>query len=255
MDTLRDIDLVRDVSLVTEWRAEGDTEDDVLGTMDVNFSVFDEWYEVNSMFEGHFFERTVRGSFRKTVNEARDSVKVLYDHGHDPQIGNKILGPIQDLRERKDSPVGVVSLLDTSYNRDLLPGLKRGVYGSSFRFRVVKDEWNDEPGRSAHNPDGIPERTVKEVRLFEFGPVTFPANPASTATMRSATDRYYQHLRSSNPAQYDELVARAHTLRTPVASAATEAAEQHTDEPAPATPRVRSRESLVASLVKRGIKP
>ncbi len=254
MDTLRDIDLVRDVALVTEIRASTEPDDDLLGTMDVRFSVFDTWYEIDSFFEGTFLERTVKGSFRKTIREGSDSIKVLYDHGQDMQIGNKVLGPVRTLSEKSDGPLGVVDLLDTSYNRDLLPGLKRGVYGSSFRFRVIKDEWNDEPGSSAYNPQGIPERTIKEVRLFEFGPVTFPANPASTAAVRSATDRYYESLRANNPERYDELVARANTLRTPDGRTPAGVAPQQTDEPAHATPRVRSHASVVASLVKRGIR-
>ena len=48
-----------------------------------------------------------------------------------------------------------VPLLDTSYNRDLLPGLAAGGYGSSFMFRVIQDAWNDEPGVSDHNPKGM----------------------------------------------------------------------------------------------------
>jgi HK97 family phage prohead protease len=249
MDTLRDIDLVRDVTLVTEWRAAAEPADDVLGVMDVRFSVFDTWYEVDSFFEGTFMEKTARGSFTKTISENRDTIKVLYDHGHDFQVGNKVLGPITDLREKKDSPVGVVDLLDTTYNRDLLPGLKRGVYGSSFRFRVIKDEWNDEPGTSATNPKGLPERTIKEIRLFEFGPVTFPANPAATAGVRSATDHFYEALRASNPDRFAELVARATSLRTPGQGAAPD----RTDEPHDSTPRTTQPERRQRAANVRGV--
>lgn len=255
METLRDLDIVRMWAPAPELRAASE-DSDSLGLLDVRFSQFDTWYEIESFFEGRFLERTVKGAFRKTISERGDQVKVLYDHGFDPQIGNKILGSIESLSEKKSGPLGVVDLFDTSYNRDLLPGLRAGSYGSSFRFRVIKDEWNDEPGRSDHNPDGIPERTIKEVRLYEFGPVTFPANPASTAGMRSATDDYYEHLRSASPRQYDDLVARARELRTPQPATASEgAAPQHTDEPADATQRVRSRENVWASLSKRGMKP
>lgn len=213
MDTLRDLDIVRAVPPSSGLRANG-TDENGMPTMVVRFSQFDTWYEIDSLWEGRFLERTLRGAFKKTISENRQNVKVLFDHGYDPQIGNKVLGPIEDLREDPDSPVGDVPLFDTSYNRDLLPGLEAGVYGSSFRFRVIRDEWNDEPGRSKHNPDGIPERTIKEVRLFEFGPVTFPANPDSTAGVRCMTDSYYERMRSRNPDHVDELLARARSLRT-----------------------------------------
>lgn len=238
METLRDLDIVRAVSPRTELRA---ATKDGMPTLVSRFSPFDTWYEIDSMWEGNFLERTVKGAFAKTMRENGANVKVLFDHGYDSQIGNKVLGAIESLREDDDSAVGEIPLFDTSYNRDLLPGLEAGVYGSSFRFRVIRDEWNDEPGKSAANPDGIPERTIKEVRLFEFGPVTFPANPDATAGVRCLTDHYYQHVRSRDPQRVDALLARARAIRTPDAGAAPVgtpaegAASTTTDAPATAT--------------------
>jgi hypothetical protein len=148
------------------------------------------------------------GTFADTIAKDRGIMRSLFDHGHDPQIGNKVLGPIVALREDATSPVGEVQLLDTGYNRDLLPGLKAGVYGSSFRMHVQADDWDDNPPRSEHNPDGIPERTITRVRALEFGPVTFPANPAATATVRSGTDYYYDQLRNRDTSAF-EAAARA----------------------------------------------
>jgi len=208
--------------------------------MEVRFSAFDRWYRIDSLWEGTFLERTVRGAFTKTIAENRANIRCLFDHGFDPSIGDKVLGAIEDLREDADSPVGVVPLFDTSYCRDLAPGLEAGVYGSSMRMRVIKEEWNDEPGRSDWNPDGLPERTIREIKLSEFGPVTFPANPDSTAGLRSATDAYYERLARRDPHVVD-LVARSlpHTLRTAVIaepagrhSVLAAAARKTTNEPA-----------------------
>jgi HK97 family phage prohead protease len=238
--TLPDLDLVRAVpTCVRATRAE-DAEGTGMPTMEVRFSAFNRWYEIDSWWEGRFLERTERGAFTKTIKENRDNIKVLYDHGFDYQIGNKVLGAIEDLREEADSPLGVVPLFDTSYNRDLLPGLEAGVYGSSFRMRVIKDEWNDDPGRSDENPDGLPERRIKEVRLFEFGPVTWPANPDSTAGVRCMTDEYYLRMQQRDPARVDGLRSRITSFRTPADAAAAQpgtarpgAATTQTDEPAP----------------------
>lgn len=216
METLRELDIVRAVAPRATMRAEGDSG---MPTLISRFSPFDTWYEIDSYWEGTFLERTVKGAFTKTIKENRANIKVLYDHGFDMQVGNKILGAIADLREDPDSAVGEVPLFDTTYNRDLLPGLEAEVYGSSFRFRVIRDEWNDEPGTSDHNPTGMPERTIKEVRLFEFGPVTFPANPDATAGVRCLTDHYYQRVRSRDPQRVEDLLARARALRTPDAGA------------------------------------
>lgn len=162
-----------------------------------HFSVFDTWTEINSVFEGRFLERVAPGAFAKTIRESRSQIKVLYDHGHDPQLGNKPLGPLTDLREDEAGGYYEVPLIDTAYNRDfVIPAIEAGLLGASFRFAVVRDEWDDKPERSAFNPDGLPERTLKEVRLYELGPVTFGAYPEATAKVRSLTDHYHD-LRTS----------------------------------------------------------
>jgi hypothetical protein len=98
-------------------------------------------------------------------------------------------------------------LLDAGYVRnDILPGLQAGLYGASFRFRVTREEKNEEPTKTDINPDGIPERTIKEVRLFEFGPVTFPAYASATAGVRSLTDEYIVERLQSRPERLRELL-------------------------------------------------
>lgn len=214
-------------------RAADDDAASAMPTLTGHFSVFNNWYEVESWMEGHFMERVASGAFKKTISESQDQMKVLFDHGMDPQIGNKVLGPIDDLREDAIGPAYVVPLLDTSYNRDLAPGLEAGVYGSSFRFIVIKDEWDMEPGASSHNPNGLPERTITEARVFEFGPVTFPANPDADAGVRSITDRFYEHLRSKAPEQFEASLRSVQLARTPAGS--TTGAAPSPTEPAQAT--------------------
>lgn len=234
METLRDLDLVRAANLRITVRADEPTDDteatsDGLGIMVVRFSPFETWYEISSWYEGEFLERTVKGAFAKTMRESRDSVVSLFNHGYDFNIGDKVLGSVTDLREDDDSAVLEADLFDTSYNRDLVPGIRAGAYGSSFMFRVIRDEWNDEPGVSDWNPRGIPERTIKEVRLFEAGPVTFPANPDATAGMRSVrsmTDAYYESLRARDPQRVETLRSRIAELRT----SRTDAAPPSVDE-------------------------
>lgn len=201
------VPIVRAVDLRPVLRAAGGSASgDSLGTLEIRFSRFGVWYEVDSIWEGQFLERTLPGAFADTIAEDRDSMRVLFDHGFDPQLGNKVLGPIDDLREDPDSPVGVVPLFDTSYNRDLLPGLRAGVYGSSMRMRVTGESWDDDPGVATHNPKGIPERTITKVRTLEFGPVTFPANPDATASMRSLTDSYYDRLAQRDSGAFEAAV-------------------------------------------------
>jgi HK97 family phage prohead protease len=200
------VDVVRALSAAPELRAAA--ADDSLGLLSGHFSAFDVWYRVSSFWEGDFLERTAAGFTAQTIAEDRDSMRVLFDHGFD-SIGNKVLGPIQDLREDGTGPYYEVPLFDTSYNRDLLPGLKAGVYGASFRMRVQEDSWNDEPDPSDYNPKGLPERTITRAKVMEFGPVTFPANPEATASVRSMTDEFYAQLEKRDRTAFDAAVRAA----------------------------------------------
>ncbi len=154
-----------------------------------HFAVFNRWTEIDSLWEGRFLERISPGAFRKTFREGRDAMRVLFQHGHDPQVGDKPIGSIRDLREDDTGAYYEVPLLDARYvTEDVLPGLRAGVYGASFRFRVIREEFVQEPKASAENPSALPERTIKEAVVREFGPVTFPAYPDATAGIRSITD-------------------------------------------------------------------
>jgi hypothetical protein len=53
---------------------------------------------------------------------------------------------------------------------------------------VVKDELRPHPARSEHNPKGLPEVTVTEARVIEFGPTPFPAYKGASAGVRSSRD-------------------------------------------------------------------
>jgi HK97 family phage prohead protease len=214
------IDVVRDVYLPQEWRSADGGSD--LGLMSGHFSVFDAWYPVESKFEGRFLERVDRSAFDQTIADDRDQMRVLFDHGFDPQIGNKVLGPIQTLEPDTRGAFYEVPLFDTTYNRDLLPGLKAGVYGASMRMRVHEDKWDDNPAPSADNPDGITERTILRAGVMEFGAVTFPASPGASANVRSATDRFYDQLRQRDTATYEAAV-RAIQAVTPDFAGASEA--------------------------------
>lgn len=170
-----------------ELRDDGDGMPTLVG----HLAVFNQWTEINSVFEGHFLERIDPGAFTKTIRESRDSMRVLFQHGQDPMIGDKPLGPIRSLEADKEGLAYEVPLLDTSYNRDIVAmlGAEPPVLGSSFRFKVMRESFNRKPERSDHNPRKLPERTIQEVKMQEFGPVTFPAYAGAKAGLRSVTDR------------------------------------------------------------------
>ena len=194
-------DLYRGLLAGVDLRSADDTTSADATTIFGHFSVFDTWYEIDSYFEGRFLERTAKGAFKKTIKENRDSLIVQLDHGYDATVGDLPLGAIEMLREDDIGPYYEVAAYDTDYNRDRVMPLLTGrtldgrtlgsALGSSFRFRVTKEDWVEPRSATPSNPDKLPERTIREVRLYEFGPVVFPANPAATASARSLTDHYF----------------------------------------------------------------
>lgn len=213
---------------------EGDAPaDGTLGTLEVNFSKYNEWYRIDSFWEGTFLERIAPGAFKKTLKERGDQVKILFNHGMDFNIGDKVLAMPEEHGDRSDSPFLAGGLFDTTYNRDLLPGLRAGAYGSSFMFETLGEAWEQEPEKSAYNPDGIPERTITEVRLFEAGPVTWPANPGATAGMRSGTDWYGEQVRARDVDRHEDLVRSFEAFRTLNRLTTPAAGQRSTEPPAP----------------------
>jgi phage head maturation protease len=165
-------------------------------TMFGHFARFDNWYEVRSTREGHFVERVAPGTFAQAFGEKRSQLRVMWDHGQDPTVGQKPLGDIVELREDREGPYYEVDLFDAGYVNDLVPAIRSEQTGASWRFSVPDggDEWDDNPRPSEYNPDGLPERTIRHANVFEFGPVVWGANPVASSGVRSGTDDFVEHL-------------------------------------------------------------
>lgn len=173
-----------------------------------HFAVYNVWTEIDSWYEGKFLERLAPGSAKKTLKERGDRIRCLFQHGYDFVVGDKPLGPFERLEEDGDGIAYSVPLLATQYNAELIPGLRAGLYGASFRFRVMREEIVEEPGVSDYNPQGLPERTIKEIELFEGGPVTFGAYPEATAELRmcSLTDEFLVERMARHPERLREVL-------------------------------------------------
>lgn len=190
--------LVRAVYDVEAATLRADTDDGDGRTLHGHFARYNSWTEINSWFEGRFMERIADGAFDDAIRDHTTGarpVKILYDHGRDPSIGNKPLGAPDVLRSDKGvGPYYESSLFDASYVNDLIPALRAGQLGASFRFGITAEEWIEPKRATNHNPEKLPERTITGVRLHEFGPVTFPAYADATAGVRSGTDEFLDSL-------------------------------------------------------------
>lgn len=154
-------------------RASSDAGDGF--TLEGYAAVFDTPTRIDS-WEGKFDERITRGAFAKTLKERMPVMQ--FDHGHDIATGSVPIAAIEELREDKQGLYVRARLFDNPRVEPIRQAIEGGaIDGMSFRFRVVKEEWDDSPD--------TPVRTIREVELFEVGPVVFPAYEATSVGVRS----------------------------------------------------------------------
>ena len=135
-------------------------------------SVFNSPYSVADS-RGVYNEIVNRGAFTKTLNE-KDDVKFLINHDGIPLARTK--SGTLELRE-DDKGLFVKAKLDESNPRvaEIASALKRGDLSEmSFGFHAIKDEFDE----------NSEVRTLQELRLLDVSVVTWPANPATLASIR-----------------------------------------------------------------------
>lgn len=151
--------------------------------------VFNSWTNIDSVREGTFSERIAPSAVNRTLRDHGDRIKVLFNHGMDPTIGDKPLGRPRSMQVDDTGLRAEVPLSDTSYNQDIAALVRDGaIDGMSFRFSIPKGgDRMAYPGEDGHDPkvSKLPQRTITDLTLYEFGPVTFPAYEASSLGIRA----------------------------------------------------------------------
>lgn len=138
-------------------------------------AVFDSPTRIDS-WEGTFDEVIAKGAFAKTLKERTPVVQ--FDHGHDIATGSVPIAAVQEIREDSKGLFVSARMFDNPRVEPIRQAIAGGaIDGMSFRFRVVREEWDDSAD--------IAVRTIKEVELFELGPVVFPAYDATSVGVRS----------------------------------------------------------------------
>lgn len=210
-------DLIRMVPLA-KARAAVDGEGNTMTGYPIVYGVRT---EINSLWEGTFGETIAPGAATKTLRERGERVQVLFNHGMDPQLGDKPLGVPKVQREDATGLYVEVELDHAAtVQEEIVPRLRSGsLAGMSFRFEVMDEEWNEQRT----------ERTIRELKLFEYGPVTFPAYQATTVGIRSLAD--YNEFRKEAART---IVGAEPTLEgagdTPLVAATTSLLEQARDQ-------------------------
>lgn len=127
---------------------------------------------IGDMKHGGFREQIAPGACSKSLREA--DIVALFNHDSSKPLGRTSAGNLK----LTNTPRGVEPELapaKTSYAADLAALVSSGVIkGWSFGFEVVKDDWTDEEGRESNEFTGT-NRVIREMKLIEVSPVTFPA--------------------------------------------------------------------------------
>jgi uncharacterized protein len=187
-------------------------------TLEGYAAVFDEPTRIDS-WEGRFDEVIARGAFAKTISERTPVLQ--FDHGHDVATGSVPIGAIEEIREDDRGLFVRARLHDNARVEPIRQAIESGaIDGMSFRFRVTREEWDE--------TDVDPTRTIREVDLFELGPVVFPAYEATTVGVRSL-------MAGLDADERSRLIAELRQEIAPDAAAGTGTSGTNTDAGAPAT--------------------
>ena len=150
-------------------------DDETTVTFDGVASTVDDPYTVRDMF-GEFTETIVKGSFGKTLKE-HDDVRLLVNHDGIPlaRTTSKTLTLTAAPHLRAVAPLDATSPLVQTVRSAVTRG---DMDQMSIGFQVVRQEWNDD----------YTERWIRELKLIDVSLVTFPANPSTSASLRSLDD-------------------------------------------------------------------
>lgn len=142
-------------------------------------ALFNSW----SQDLGGFREQIAPGAFSKAL--LADDVRALMNHDPNYVLGRNRSGTLT-LQEDERGLHFDVRAPDAQWARDLYESVKRGdINQCSFGFMAIRDEWR--------TVDGMDERILQEVRLFDVSIVTYPAYESTSADVRSCAEVLAEH--------------------------------------------------------------
>lgn len=133
-------------------------------------------FNSRSLDLGGFYEEIAPGAFANTITQ--DDVRALFNHNPSQILGRNKAGTLMCREDARGLFVSI-DVPDTANGRDAWTSIKRGdVTGQSFGFETIRDSW----GKTA---EGRSLRTLEEVKLYDVGPVTYPAYPDTVVSARA----------------------------------------------------------------------
>jgi uncharacterized protein len=153
-----------------EMREEADKPPKLVGYASV--------YNQETVIYGMFREKVSPGAYKKTIRE--HDIRALWNHNTDLVLGRNKSGTLI-LAEDDKGLKSEIFPPDTQAGRDAVTSIKRGdVSQMSISFEIVKQEWFSPESKSE-----LPLRTIREAKLYEVSPVTFPQFETTSIAARS----------------------------------------------------------------------
>lgn len=172
-----------------ELRSEGDTPKLITGYGAVFYNAKDPGTEYQIWTD--YYERIMPGAFDRALRE--DDVRSMFNHDSNQLLGRRAFKTTDTLTISVDS-FGLryevpVDLADPTH-LSLVPKLRSGkVDGASFMFEVTDRVWREETRGEGDAKRTVTILEITGVRLWELGPVVFPAYESATSDARAIERR------------------------------------------------------------------
>ena len=138
-----------------------------------------------------FREKIAPGAFKQTIKD-NDDVRALFNHNPDLPLGRTGLKGDGKLILREDEKGLWMELTptNTTIANDLKENIRTGVVSQqSFGFEVREDEWTYFDGEK----EKPAERVLRNVKLYDVSPVTYPFYTDTSVALRSLDKWKVEH--------------------------------------------------------------
>lgn len=123
-----------------------------------------------------FVEKITRGAFQNALDENK-SIDFLCEHDKSKLLATTQNGSLELFEDEQGLKMRA-RIIPTSYGKDTYELLKSGVMSNmSFGFKVVNDKWTK-------RSNGVFERVVDKLKLYEVSAVRNPAYPKTAISAR-----------------------------------------------------------------------
>ena len=193
-----------------ELRSDGDTPKVICGYGAVFYNSSDPGTEYQIWDD--YYERIMPGCFDRAIKE--DDVRSMFNHDSNQLLGRRAFKDTDTLKLSVDSfglRYEVACDLADPTHQSLVPKLRSGkVDGASFMFEVTDRAWREESRGEGDAKRTVSVIEITGVRLWELGPVVFPAYESATSEARSAERQQIDEFRAKQKA---DSLAKTRRLR------------------------------------------